>query len=168
MKLLEGYVKNRTKEASLAAMMIALYFVTKPYKLQVVPGVMALDLSGTIILTSASIFSWPYTLVFSFMHLYMGSSPFAVISWLVATNTVFFLSKMVKKEWRQYTPIFGQITGFPAMGLVLHLAGVMNFRVYAVTMPLPILVASLGTFIGGLFVWKLLRRFNILDEMDSG
>lgn len=163
MKVLQGYVENRTKEAALAAILLALYFVTKNTKIQVTP-ILGLDFSGAIILTSASILSWPYTILFSLLPLYLGSSPiFNIISFFVGTQTVFFLSKMVKKEWSQYTPILGQVTGFPTFGLLLHTTGMMDFRVFMVVQAIPILICCLTTFFGGLVIWKSLGRFNIFD-----
>lgn len=162
MKLLKGYVKNRTKEAALAAVLLALFFVVRTYKMTIIPGVLILDFSAAVIYSAVSILSWPYTLVFSLSTLYGGSNVFACVAFIVGSQVVFFLSKLAKEEWVSHTPVFGQVS-ILVYGLLLHFTGGMNLGVFFTLFALPLTVSLFTTYFGGLMFWKIIRRFGVID-----
>ncbi len=162
-KYLQGYVENRTKEAALAAIMMALFFVARTYKIQVLPFFL-LDLTGSFIFTSASLFSWPYTLIFSGITFYQASNPIAVVAYLVGTQTIFSLTKIFDPKWSKYLPFTGEVTGWLAYGVLLKYAGTMAFRPYLVLTAFPQLICTVTTYAGGLLIWRWLRRFGFFER----
>jgi len=161
-KLLEGYMENRTKEAALAAIMLALFFVTRNFKIQITP-IIGFGLSAIWINTAASIFSWPYTVVFSLSTLYGGSSILALPSWFVGTQITFFLSKLVRRKWAKYTPVFGEIAGTLTYVLILGYLGTINPIVFLATIAVGQVVACSVAFAGSLVIWKTIRMLGIIE-----
>lgn len=162
MKLLEGYVKNRTKEAALAAMLMALFFVGRTFKIQILPFFL-LDISGIIVFTAASVFSWPYTIIFSLVTLYQGSTIFMFPAFIIGTQVTFILSRLVGKKWAAHTPVFGDLTCCISNGIILHVVGILDFRAFIMISWSVILLYLITTYAGGRLIWAALRRFEIVD-----
>ena len=156
-------MKNKTKEAALAAVMLALFFVVRTFKIPVVPGVFLIDLSPTFVYTAAAILSWPYTLVFALSNLYLGSNIFPALAHIVGTQVVFFLSKTVPKKWIPHIIVTGPIVSIPTYGIILHVIGWMNFQVYLMACGIPAVLIIMTTYIGGLVMWRVLRSFDVID-----
>lgn len=166
MKLLQGYVENRTKEAALAAIMLALFFVARTFKIQVSPA-FGFDFAASVIFSAASVLSWPYTVLFSLSVLYRGTTPFTVLSFFAGTQATFFLRKVVKDEWAHHTVTFGTVVAAPGYGVILHLLGLMNIRTYFIVSGIPVLLAIAATYVGGGAIWLAFRRFGIVDMETS-
>lgn len=162
-RLLSGRIENKTKEAALAATLLTLFFLVRSFKIPLVPGVFLLDFSGAVIYTAALIFSWPYTLIFSLSNVYLGSNLFGILGWFVGTQTVFFLSKIVNRKLVPHIMVSGAVAGPISYGLVMHAAGMMDFRVYLATCTIPALLHALATYVGGMVLWAALRRFEIVE-----
>jgi len=162
MKLLEGHVKNRTKEAALAAMFIALFFVTRTFKIQVLPFYL-LDLGGIFLFTPVLILSWQYTILLSLAGLYGGSTIVSVSAWLTGTQVIFFLSKLVGKKYAVLTIIPGELVAWLTYGLALQAIGMMNLKFYIITTALPELAVLIVTTTGVWFTLNILRRFEVID-----
>ena len=160
-------MENRTKEAALAAMMLALFFVTRTYKIQLIPGAFLIDFSGAVIYSAASLLSWPYIFVFAFSTFYLGSNLFSGVAMFFGCQAVFFISKSVSEIRRQYTVVSGQIVGYPVYGLLMHFTGLIDFKTFLVVGAVPILVNSITTTVGGLLIWGVLRRFEIVGNLAS-
>lgn len=154
-------MKNRTKEAALAAMMVTLFFVSRTFSIPV--GGFLLDFSGAIIFTAASVLSWPYTLIFSLSTIYRGSNIFGVIFWFTGTQSVFLLTKLLNKKWSPHIPVFGQPGGVFFYAYAMQIAGFMDALVFFASYGIPLLISCVTTYFGGLLIWGVLRRFEVID-----
>jgi len=163
MKLLEGYVENRTQEAALAAMMLALFFVTRTFKIQISPA-FGFDFVPAVIFSASTILSWPYTVLFSLSVLYKGTTPLTVLSFFIGTQVAFFLRKAFKDEWAHHAVTIAGIISAPSYGVILHLAGMMDIRAFFAVATVSILISNIATAVGGKIFWVAFRRFNIVDE----
>ena len=108
LKFLRGYIKNRTKEIVLATILLALFFMTRSFKIQLIPGIFLLDLSGVFIYTAAAVLSWYYTVVFSLATMYGGSNFVVGVAWFLGCQIVFFLSKYVRVKRIPFVMIFAE------------------------------------------------------------
>jgi len=167
MKVLQGYVENRTKEAALAAMLIALFFVTRTYKVQVVPGFAGIDFSGAVIFTAASMLSWPYIFIFTLANIYNVSNIFLLAFVFSGSQVVFFLSKSVGEKWAPHIPAFGQIGGLPLYLFLMHVTGLIDFRVYLAVCAVPLAIYISTNYVGGLLIWKVVKGFGIIGEVET-
>lgn len=159
--LLSGYIPNRTKEAVLASIMLALFFVARTYKIQVIPGLFLFDFSFIFMYTSASLFSWPYTLLFSMSSVYLASIPLlGGFCNFLGIQAVYFISRKVGLS---YGLVLGHLTGLSSYGVALHLLGLMDFRVYLLACGVPALICVLSTYVGGRVIWSVLRRLGAVE-----
>lgn len=162
-KILQGRVENRTKEVALAAMMLALFFLVRSFKIPLTP-VLGVDFSGAVILTAPLIFSWPYTLVFPLASLYNSAHPLCIVGWLVGTQTVFFLSRTKRKKWIPHGPLLlGAVVAPLGTGVAMHATGVMNFYVYLTVIAIPVVLYLIATYVGGIVIWTVLRRLKVVE-----
>ena len=162
MKLLQGYVENRTKEAALAAIMLALFFVTRTYKITINPA-FSIDFAGAVIYSAASVLSYPYTILFSLSTLYLGSNMVVTLAFFLGSQAVFFLSRVVGEKWVPHTVGVGQLVSLPSYGLLLHFLGLMDFRVYIIGCGIPALICAITAYIGGLLFWKTFRGLGVIE-----
>ena len=162
-KILRGYVENRTKETALAAMMLALFFVSRTFTIPL--GLVTIDFSGAIIMSAASALSWPFTIVFSLATFYLGSNVFGTMAFLVGTQIAFFTAKSVRRSLVPHTPGVGTLAGMLTYGLLLHSSGIMSFSVYVIALSIPIVFACVSTYLGGLLFWRAFKYIGfVLDE----
>ena len=163
MKLLEGYVKNKTKEAALAALLMTLTIVSRNYRIVVVPGLFSFDISNAFHFAAASMLAWGYTVVLSLGTLYFATNLISPVAFFVAAQVIFFLSKIVGRKRAQYTGIFGEIFGFLAYGVMLHAAGMMDFRFFILTLTVPDLFYVPAAILGPIVIWRISRRLGIVE-----
>jgi len=162
MKMLEGYVKNRTKETALAAILIALFFVVRSFKIMLTP-VFGVGLGATIIFAATSILSWPYTIVFSFASSYRSATIFTGLAYLAGTQVVFFLSKAVGMKRARYVPVVGDIIAIAVYGWLISVAGLQNMWIFLVGLGIVFIIDFVVVCLGGLLFWKLFTRFGIVE-----
>jgi len=161
MKVLQGYVENRTKEAALATMLLALVFVSRTFKLPV-PGPFFIDFTAAIFYTAASVLSWPYTLIFSLANFYGISNVFGVLAYFIGSQVVFFLSKTLGEKWVPHVVGIGQLVSLPSYGLLMHVSGLLDFRIFILGCGIPALINTLTAYFGGLMFWRVFRGFKII------
>lgn len=161
MKLLEGYVKNRTKEASIAAVYMALFFVFRTFNVPI--PFFHWSLALTPVFAAASFLSWPYTIVFSLATNYGASTPFACIAIFIGSQFIFFTSKLVGKNRAQHITLVGHATSYLAYGLILQYLGMADARIWLVMYAVPESIEWVSGYIGTQITWKYLREFGLVD-----
>lgn len=163
-QIFKGYVKNRTQEVALAVIFLALFFWARNFKIQFTPYYNADLLSSVFVNTAASLFSWPYSVLFPLATLYGTSNPLGFLGWFAGTQVTFFLAKLVGKKWAQYTPGIGEIAGWVGYGLILQIFGMIDVRTYLIATAIPGELYQIPVvFIGAPIIWKLLRRLGVID-----
>jgi len=162
LNILKGRIENKTKEAALAAMFIALFIVTKTFRIQVT-SVFALDFAGAILYTASTVVSWPYTLVFTLATLYQGSTIFAILAWFPGLQAAFFISKIVDRKWVKHIPVLGLLVSLPFAAATLHFGGIMDFRVWIAVCSVPSLFTCITVYIGGRLIWRVLEIFQVIE-----
>jgi len=163
-QILRGRIEKGSQEVALAAIMLALFFVFRTCRVVVIPGVLMVDLSAIPIYTAATFLSWYYTPLFAVSTLYGGSNPLPVFTWFFGMQVVFFTSKIVPEKWVPYLPALGNISSAPVYAVLLHVSGLMPLSIYLVTgFPVALTFYSATAFLGGLAIWKTLRRLGVLE-----
>ena len=166
-RLFSGRIKNKTKEVALAAIFMALFFVTRNFKIQVTP-VFAVTLSSIWVNTAASLFSWGWTVAFPLATIYGGSTIYAFLSWFVGTQVVFFLSKIVTTISPNRTMpyvcavLIGELAGWIAYGAILGIVGLSDLRGYFISTAVGEVLYVVSAFVGSLAIWKIVRRLGIV------
>lgn len=159
--ILSGYIKNRTKEATLAALMLALFFVARNFSVQVHP-LLRIDFTAPILFTAAAIFSWPYTIVFAVSTLYLGTG-FSVVAWLFGNQTMYFLSRLVGKKYAVHMLIPADVASWLGYGLALWATSVMNPSQYISISIIPEIICAIMTYTSGLLIWGIFRKLGIIE-----
>jgi len=162
-KLLEGYVENRTKEAALAGIMGTLFIIGRNFAIPIIPGVWNFTFSPITVYAAVAILSYPYTYLFPLLHLYRGSKPIGCIAYWVGTQTVFFLSKAVGKKRTPHILFMGDVTGYLAYGVLLDVTGVMDFWSFMIWLGPVFLLTLISIYFGGWIYWKAFKRAGLID-----
>ncbi len=161
-KILKGYVENRTKEAALAAMFLALFLVNRYIRIEFF--LLSLNFAWAFGHTAIIILSWPYSFLFSLGSTITSSTPLkSLIATLPACQVTFFSSKLLKGKWRILSAAFGSLTGNFISAYYLYLVGKVPLEiglpisfVKACLSILPVLVLAPS-------IYKMLEKMGVMD-----
>ncbi len=162
MKLLEGFVKNSTKEVVLTAVLCALFLVTRQFKVTIASGV-HLRISIIFFYLAATIVSWKYSLVLPFVAFFTSTSvnPMkALVGITVGIQIVYFLSRRLH-GWKKALSFV--VATFPANfsgAMVDFLMGFLPFEVAVVTFIPKAIVSALGAIVLGPPLLNTLARMG--------
>jgi len=170
-KLLEGYVKNRTKEAALAAVLFALAIVARYLVIPLfIPPIHGLSCSVIFYTISVLVLSYPYILILSFLLSMTSNSSFLVFPVFVVSFTIFFfLSKLMGLKRVKYYTFFSSplnslvyLTINPLIGSPL---GPLCWQTHLI--PLMTLSSAQGVLavIVVPYIIKIMEKFSIIEEV---
>ncbi len=162
MRLLEGYVKGRTKEVSLAAMLGALILIGRYITLPIfIPPLHGLEPSVVFYSSAILVLSYPYVWLLSFTMALTSNLPLpAFPTWLIGFHIFYFLSRLMGLRRARYFSFFCS----PIVGIILLIEfgwlGILPFEVFFV----PIMVKTFAQGILAVLVVPLIIR--VLEEFS--
>jgi len=130
MKLLEGYVENRTLEAALAAMLGALCVVGRSIKVPIY-GVCMMDFGTTFWVVSILVLSYPYVWMFSILLSLTSTIPTpAMLVFLFALNTAYFIRRIAGLKSKWVIPLLPYAVTLGDIIFLLYGLKLLPFEVY--------------------------------------
>ncbi len=129
MKILKGYVENRTKEAALATIMAALVVVFRQFQIPLVPGVV-ISFMGLFLYLPSVILSWPYTWLIPVVASVTAPRPlFSFIAVSIGCQAAYFSSRLLpKRSFYKVLPfVLGAYIANIVGVIIYHYAEILHF-----------------------------------------
>jgi len=167
MKLLEGYVENRTKEIALAAIFAALFFVTRQIKIDIFPTV-SIRICAIFAYVPVMFLSWQYTWIVPIIAAFTSPEPVGSTIGLSAAIQVSYFSSRLLKKYRTISVI---LSSFTANLTALFIRASMGLFPFHVALPLYLFKAttlSLTAIVLVPPIWRILEYsdvFNFIQEV---
>jgi len=164
-KLLEGYVENRTKEAALAAVLAALLVVFRPIQILVVPGVV-ISFLGLFLYLPSILFSWSYTWLIPVVAAVTAPRPvFSFIAVSIGCQVAYFSSRLVPRRgfFKVLPFVLGAYIANIVGVIIYHYAGILH---YNIGFPLLMVKGTVSALVAVLLappVFKVLEVIGVVN-----
>lgn len=111
MKLLEGYVENRTKEAALAAILAALTVVGRSISIPIfIPPLHGLDVAIAFWSLAVIVLSYPYVFLIAFMMTLTSSLALIIFpGYVISLSILYFINRAIGFKRAKYFSFFASI-----------------------------------------------------------
>jgi len=163
-KLLEGYVKNRTLEFTLAAMFGALVLISRQIALPIfIPPLKGLDPSGIFYSSMLLVLSYPYIWLFSGILAFTSVMPLpAFPCWAIGFHIFYFLSRLIGLRWARYFSFFSSpINGIVTL-IIFGWLKIFPFNVFFIPVMTKTLSQGVLAFMLVPLIIKLLEKFGVI------
>lgn len=166
MKLLEGYVKNRTKEIALTAIFTSLYVATRQFTIVIFPTVFIRP-CGFFAYMPVTFLPWTYTWVVPVIVAFTSEEPVgSFFALLAGVQVAYFSSRLLGKHKMLSLLLATYVANFVAvyvrslMGLIPFFLGVFMGLFKATTTAIACLILAPP-------VWRLLENMGIIKFSEE-
>lgn len=167
MKLLEGYVKNRTREAALAAVFGALFLIVRTIRVPILPPLIIVDFSICFWSSAVLFLSYFYLWVFALLMSITSTLPPSIIGTLVGMHIIYFLNKLIGRKGI-YLCFFASIFNGIANTFILNYLKIINLWPIFPTLMVKMIIQGIGAVILVPIIFNFLERFNVIEGWSSG
>ena len=168
MKLLEGYMENRTKEMALAAILLALTYIGRFIVIPLfIPPIHGLECTVIFWTTGILLLSYPYVWLFVFMMSITSSIGLvAMPMFAVYYNLFFILSRIMGLKRARYACLVGQMSTGVIGAFMFDIMGFASWRIIIIPGMIKVTSQAVLAFFT---VPIILKSLNILHvfEFDS-
>jgi len=163
MKIFKGYVGSRTKEAALAAVLGAMFFVLRTIKIPLFPPLVMLEFAQITYSVAILVLSYPYVLVFVLFLAMTSTAPITIIAGFLGLSTSYFIAKAIGIKWAKHLVFFTSSINCAYVVVIF----VYILKMFPTAIVIPLMAKSLmsGTptlIIAPLFI-SLLDRMGVIE-----